>query len=431
MQEDMEQIGTAPVILQRPDHAISRTAIDQDALWLMRKLRREGFMAFLVGGAVRDIMLGREPKDFDIGTDAPPSVIRKLFSNSRTIGRRFRIVHVFFRRKGAPEKVIEVSTFRATRMRDETENHHPDDLDQTGTAFGTPEEDAWRRDFTVNAILYNIDDFTVIDHTGGLEDLKARTIRIIGDPDERFADDPVRMLRALEFAVRLGFSIEEKTREGIRRCATRISEASAARLREELRQMHQRGITGEVLALADELGLFAQLFPKLSATPAVFELLRHIDRSAEVYGQNNEYAYIAALVMATVTTSCPLSSSSHLEQAHDTVFPLVGSICEKYQISSHIRHLGRELILSCYRLTRGRNYKAKAKFSRRAEFSPALDFYGAWIAATGGDDEALTYWRGYLTDKKSERPAGSNRKRRSRRRGPRKASSGPVSAPAA
>lgn len=417
MQEDTPAKVPATVVVERPDHNISRNAIDADALWIMRKLRREGHMAYLVGGAVRDLLLGREPKDFDIGTDAHPSAIRALFSNSRTIGRRFRIVHVFFRRKGSQEKVIEVSTFRATRKHDPSDQLHPDDVDQTGTAFGSPEEDAWRRDFTVNALFYNIDDFTLIDHTGGLADLKATTLRIIGVPEERYAEDPVRMLRALEFAVRLGFSIEEGTREGIRKSAHLIREASPARLREELRQMHQRGITGDVLAMADELGLFAQLFPDLEGSPALFNLLRHIDASGETYGQNNEYAYIAGLVMPAVSAACPLNPAAHMEQAHDTIFPLVGRVCERYQISSHIRHMARELIVCCYRMSRGRAYKAKGKFSRRSEFPSALEFYSAWVAASGSDDEAAVFWKSYVSGKETEKLPGTKRRRRRGGRG--------------
>lgn len=432
MQEDMDKKQPTPKILQRPEHPLSRDAIDADALWIMRKLRREGFMSYLVGGAVRDILLGREPKDFDIGTDAHPSAIRRLFSNSRTIGRRFRIIHVFFRRKGAAEKIIEVSTFRALHKRDEGISHHPDDLDQTGTAFGTPEEDAWRRDFTVNAIFYNLDDFTVIDHTGGLADLSARTIRIIGEPEERFAEDPVRMLRAIEFAVRLDFSIEEKTREGIIQNSQKIDEASTARLREELRQMHQRGITGDALAMASELGLFSPMFPGITPTPATFALLRHIDKSQEVYGENNEYAYVAALAFADIVAGCPLTPESRLENAHDIVYPLIGKICERYQISSHIRHLAREMIICCYRLCRGRNYKSKGKFTRRAEFPAALDFYGAWVQACEADDEALTYWRSYQSEKEREKQPAKKRRRRGRRSGRRRAEAGEaVTAPEA
>lgn len=404
-----------PTILQRAEHPLSRSLIDSDALWVMRKLRREGYMAYLVGGAVRDILLGREPKDFDIGTDATPSQLKALFNNSRTIGRRFRIVHVFFKRKGAPEKIIEVSTFRANRPHEAPGDLHPDDRDQSGSAFGTPEEDAFRRDFTVNALFYNVDDFTIIDYAGGLKDLEARTIRLINDPDVRFEEDPVRMLRAIEFSVRLGFSIAPATAEGMRRNAARITEASSARLREELRQMHQKAITGEVLRRAQEFGLLPYLFDSVVPDEATFKLLSHVDTSPAFSGVGAEYAYIAALATTGLNEVAPLTPSTSLEQAHDAVFPLVGTICERYQISSHIRHQARELILCCYRLARGKAYRAKGKFSRRAEFRGALEFYDAWVNALGVDPEALNYWRAYLNPTETEKPVAPAKRRRKRR----------------
>lgn len=406
------------VVLTRPQHPLSRELLDHDALYVLRKLRREGFMAYLVGGAVRDILLGRVPKDFDIGTDATPSALRSIFQNSRTIGRRFRIIHVFFRRKGEADKVIEVSTFRANRPITASDKVHPDDVDQTGTAFGTPEEDAWRRDFTVNALLYNIEDFTIVDHTGGLKDLEEKLIRIIGDPDDRFADDPVRMLRAIEFAVRLGFSIEKKTEDGIRRNAALITEASPARLREELRQMHQKGITGDVLMIAAKLGLFQHLFPEVEGEPAIFELMRHLDRRAAGGGQSPEYAYIAAMVIASAEALKPFGPQTGLEEAHDAVYPLVAGICDRYQISAHIRHMARELLLSCYRLAKGQSYRAKGKFAKRAEFSVALDFLEAWMSARGVDSPELQYWQKYLSEReRGKEPAKPRKRRRPRRRG--------------
>lgn len=407
----MTQSQNEPLIIERASHSVSRSMIDPDALYIMRKLRREGYDAYLVGGAVRDMLIGREPKDFDIGTDATPTELRALFPNSRIIGRRFRIIHVYFRRRGEPEKVIEVSTFRGKRRWDEGDKVHPDDLDQTGTAFGTPTEDAWRRDFTVNALFYNLDDFTLIDHTGGLADLEAGIIRLIGDPDERFAEDPVRMLRAIEFAVRLGFEIEEGTRLGIMRNAGAILEASPARIREELRQMHQRGITGEVLERASALGLFGHLFPSIEPTEPLFSLMKHLDGLAD--GANGlEYAYIAALVLPSVESARPLGEHANLEEVHAEVYPLVGGICDRYQISAHIRHLARELIMCCYRLSRGKRYRSKGKFAKRSEFAFAISFYEAWVTVSGGDREALEFWKLYLSERTGEGVKKSNRRKR-------------------
>ena len=169
---------------------------------MLYRLRTAGYKGYLVGGSVRDLLLSRSPKDFDIGTDAHPQALRKLFRNCRMIGRRFRLAHILF----ANGKVVEVATFR--RPPDPvTEGKGPDLLQTSDNTFGTPREDALRRDFTINGLFYDISDFSVIDYVGGLEDLEAGLIRTIGDPDIRFREDPVRMMRAVEFASRLGFAI--------------------------------------------------------------------------------------------------------------------------------------------------------------------------------------------------------------------------------
>ncbi|MBD3853662.1 MAG: polynucleotide adenylyltransferase PcnB, partial [Acidobacteria bacterium] len=219
--------GLAPRILTRPEHKLSRKDLSQEAIKVLYRLNRSGYAAYLVGGSVRDLLLGRRPKDFDVATNARPQEIRRLFRNSRIIGRRFRLVHVFF--KG---EIIEVATFRASPEPPET----PDDWEEAEEeaaeeeavtdpprprvqedVYGTPAEDARRRDFTINALFYNIADFSIIDHVGGIEDLERGIIRTIGDPDERFVEDPVRMMRALEYAARLGFEIDPQTAEAIDR----------------------------------------------------------------------------------------------------------------------------------------------------------------------------------------------------------------------
>jgi poly(A) polymerase len=216
-----------PRVLARSEHPVSRSLIDKNALKVLYRLQSAGYKAYLVGGGVRDLMLGRKPKDFDVVTDARPNEIRRVFRNARIIGRRFRLAHVLFQ-----EGVVEVSTFRRVPTPAETraaaastaedpqtgEQRAPRDLLITSdNTFGNPREDAFRRDFTVNALFYNIADFTLIDYTGGVDDLQRRLIRAIGDPDVRFQEDPVRMLRACEFAARLGFGIEHHTQEAIER----------------------------------------------------------------------------------------------------------------------------------------------------------------------------------------------------------------------
>lgn len=418
------------VVLARPDHPISRKLLDPDALWILQKLRREGHLAYLVGGAVRDLLLGREPKDFDIGTDARPSELRRLFRNSRLIGRRFRLAHVYFRRKGEAEKIVEVSTFRSLRKVEVPEDIPPEDLDLTGTIFGTPDEDAWRRDFTVNALFYNLDDFSIIDHVGGLEDLNAGILRLIGDPDDRFAEDPVRMLRAIEFAVRLGFRIEDRTADGIRRNATLLATASPARLREELRQMEQRGIVGPVLADAHRLGLLETLLPEVTEIEGVFPLLELLDERAAAGGDPPEWAFVAALLLPTVARHYPFVPGANLDDAHEAIAGPVDALTHRYQISAHIRHQAREILLSCYRIARGKAYRTKGKFVKKPEFQEAWSFIQTWAHVVGDLGEVVEYWNAYLGGERTATQAGDGGRRRRRRPRRRKGPAGEGAQPA-
>src|SRR5438874_2154437 len=215
-----------PRIVRREEHSLSRKDIDPDALKVLYRLRQFDHKAYLVGGSVRDLLLGRRPKDFDIGTSAHPYQVKKLFPNCWIIGRRFRLAHVKF-----GQKVIEVATFRRQVQPGEeviqdgvpSPEHQaaaPDadaHLLHRDNTFGTPEEDAFRRDFTINALFYDIATFSVIDYVGGLDDLKAAVVRAIGDPEVRMREDPVRMMRAVALAARLDFRIDLPVLEAIRR----------------------------------------------------------------------------------------------------------------------------------------------------------------------------------------------------------------------
>jgi hypothetical protein len=241
-----------PRILARSDHTVSRKNIDADALKVLYRLKNHNFLAYLVGGGVRDLLLGRKPKDFDIGTSAHPQQVRKLFRNCFIIGRRFRLCHVRFGRK-----VVEVSTFRR-----QAEPEEGDTLIRRDNTFGNPQEDAFRRDFTVNALFYDIATFSVIDYVGGLEDLEQRVIRTIGDPAVRFREDPVRMLRAVALAARLNFTIDRDTVEAIRQLRGEIVKSSAARLLEEFYKILRQGASRATFHLLHDYGMLAYLLPE-------------------------------------------------------------------------------------------------------------------------------------------------------------------------
>jgi poly(A) polymerase len=245
-----------PRILQRAEHPISRRDIDANVLKVLYRLAGAGYEAYLVGGGVRDLMLSRKPKDFDVATSAHPQQVRDLFRNSRMIGRRFRLVHVFFGRQN-----VEVATFRKQA---EAVADTDDPLIRLDNTFGTPEEDAFRRDFTVNALFYSPQTFQVIDFPGGVDDLEARLIRTIGDPELRMREDPVRMMRAVRFAAKLGFEIEPATHAAIERHRADLAKASVPRLVDETYKTLGQPEAAHALVLMEELGLLEYVIPILA-----------------------------------------------------------------------------------------------------------------------------------------------------------------------
>jgi poly(A) polymerase len=235
--------------------SLDRAAIDSDADRVVRKLTKAGYKAYLVGGCVRDLLVGRKPKDFDVATSATPNEIKATFRNSRIIGRRFRLAHVFF-----DQKIIETATFRAN-PRDEDDH---DLLIRRDNVFGTESEDAKRRDFTINGLFYDVEREEVIDHVGGLADLEAKLVRTIGDPDIRFQEDPVRMLRALKFAARLDFGFEPATWRALLRWRSEISKCAPPRLLEEMHRLLRGGAARRSFELMVETGVLAVLSPYLA-----------------------------------------------------------------------------------------------------------------------------------------------------------------------
>jgi poly(A) polymerase len=246
-----------PLIIPRSKHPISRKMIDEEALKVLYRLHRHGFLSYLVGGSVRDLLLGKIPKDFDVATNAHPHEINALFKNSRIIGRRFRLVHIFF--KGG--KIIEVSTFRSRSEFEEIQTEEGELVRKE--SFGTPAEDALRRDITINGLFYNIADFSMIDYVGGIADLERQVIRTIGDPNERFEQDPVRMIRVIRHVARTGFSIEDQTYQAILRHREEIRKCSPSRLRDEFLRELKEGMAKPSLHLMLQTNLLFSLFPDL------------------------------------------------------------------------------------------------------------------------------------------------------------------------
>lgn len=223
----------------------------------MYRLKKEGFEAYLVGGCVRDLLLGREPKDFDVVTDADPEQLKKIFRNCRLIGRRFRLAHIHY-----GKEVIEVATFRGEGLaQDENQMLNKDGRLLRDNVYGTIEQDVWRRDFTVNALYYNIKDFSICDYVGGMADHKLGVIRLIGDPETRFREDPVRMLRAVRFAVKLGFNIDPTCEQAILALAELLNSIPPARLYDEILKLFMSGYALQTFEMLRHYGLFQVLFP--------------------------------------------------------------------------------------------------------------------------------------------------------------------------
>jgi poly(A) polymerase len=301
----------APLVIPRSEHSISRAAISPNALKVLYRLKEAGYQGFLVGGAVRDLLLGLRPKDFDVATNALPEEVRRLFRNCRLIGRRFRLAHVFF-----GSEIIEVATFRATAApeREDAEDVDPDAETGDGGAegegagevdggadsradeavaefsppsdsehrafdprgrilrdnlYGTIEEDVWRRDFAANGLYYNIEDFSIWDFVDGVSDIKARRLKLIGDPETRYREDPVRMLRAVRFAAKLDFSIEPATERPIKQLAYLLDGVPAARLFDEVLKLFLSGFGAKAYQLLQQYGLFEHLFPQSAAAFAL------------------------------------------------------------------------------------------------------------------------------------------------------------------
>lgn len=261
MESQPDSPAHQPRIIPRAEHPISRSNVLSSALKVLYTLKDAGFQAYLVGGGVRDLLLGREPKDFDVATDALPDQVKDLFRSCRLIGRRFRLAHVRYGRD-----IIEVATFRATGESAEGDIVKTDEgRILRDNAYGTIETDAWRRDFTVNALYYNIRDFSVVDYTGGMQDLKDGVLRMIGNPAQRYNEDPVRMLRAVRFAAKLGFRVHPDSEKPIFELADRLQEIPPARLFEEVLKLFLGGAAAETYDMLRRYGLFKHLFPDASA----------------------------------------------------------------------------------------------------------------------------------------------------------------------
>jgi poly(A) polymerase len=418
-----------PVVVPRAEHAISRKDIDPDALKVLYRLHQSKYIAYLVGGSVRDLLLGRRPKDFDIGTNAHPYQVKRLFKNCWIIGRRFRLAHVRF-----GPKAIEVATFRrqltAAELAAPEEPHegipldhdaHHDRMLHRDNTFGTPEEDAFRRDFTVNALFYDIADFSIIDFTGGLSDLDARVIRSIGDPTERFQEDPVRMIRAVSLASRLDFSIDPPIDAAIAAHRGDLARSAPARLIEEIYKLLRAGSAEKAFRMLAERRLLDPIAPELQkrAGEGLWRALGALDAYRRQYNETPETLTNAVLLGSLLVPlgydfrPSPLVLNEDGRPRKEPalslgMLPLARRDVERLrQILSLQRRL-LDLHLSP---------RARKVLMHRGPFREAL----TWLEIHGLAPEALEHWRGFIEAAKTFEgdegtEAGRPRRRRRRRR---------------
>lgn len=428
-----EEDGGAPYILSRAEHPISRKNIDTNAVKVLYRLHRSGYRGLMVGGSVRDLMLGRRPKDFDVATDARPHEVRRLFRNSRIIGRRFRLAHVFFH-----DGIVEVSTFRRDPDPEERQGEDGDLLITDDNVFGTAREDAFRRDFTVNALFYDIADFSVIDYVGGVRDLEERSIRVIGDPDVRFQEDPVRMLRACEMAGRLDFGIDPATQEGIHRHRKLLERAAPARVTEEIVDLLRCGAAEPALRWMLDLGLIEILLPEAYALVAADDhglrelsgLLPAIDRSVQRGDAVSDGGLLAALLLPGLLlrrqdVEAVSQRSLTRRELRQLVAELAGPLFARFMLSRQ-RAEGAEQALMAFLDLGAEDLKPaqRLRLARRASFRDALWLLALMVEATGEGSDVLEAWRDVdrrvdrpePADRKPRRGRGRSRARRRRRR---------------
>lgn len=394
-----------PIIVQRTEHCISRKDISPEALKVLYGLKEAGYIAYIAGGGVRDLLLGRKPKDFDVVTDATPNEVRRVFRNCRLIGRRFRLAHVFY----GPIN-IEVATFRANQVPEAEEEAPADNGHQRRTdeglivrdnLFGTPEEDALRRDFTVNALFYNIRDFTVIDYVGGLSDLQRKVLRFIGDPQTRCVEDPVRMIRAVRFAAALGFEFDPATAQAIHDQSSTLALANRSRLYEDVLKLFFCGAAQRAYQLLREFGLFGILFPEVGSwlgeatgTPEcrrISEALRQVDEWRAA-GRDVSPALLFALMFGGMHEAHAgelAAQGQHKGLAlHSVTLQHFGGLTERVQVPKVVRYRTAEILASQPRLIADGGARARP-LATRAFFPEAAAYLEFVARLTGDHQEAL------------------------------------------
>ena len=409
---NVEPTFMKPTLIRRDQHTVSRKQMSPEVLKVLYRLHRTGHRAYLCGGGVRDLLIGRETDDFDVATDAKPKRLKEVFGNCRLIGRRFRIAHILF--KG--DKIIEVSTFRRKGEEELAKEDGGSLLITRDNTFGSPAEDAFRRDFTVNALYYNIADFSVLDYVGGKLDLDSRLIRCIGNPDIRFQEDPIRILRGIRLAATLDFRVEESTWNAMRRQRHHIMQCAVSRIREEVMKILRRKGSSKAFELLARAHVLQLLFPmldefrlsSLEAKPGSTDhILQHLAALDSLRAKGAEFTdpvLLATLILASVIDSFQTLAPSqdvgkwlhhHLE---GNFKPLATPRAVRTQV--HLLLLAVRHMLGVQRRRRRRSLR------RSPLFTDALNLLEIHCLATKQDRSVLYRW---------QRPPKSPRRRQPRK----------------
>ena len=436
---------TTPEVINKSQHSLQRSQFSRHAVSIVERLQGAGYQAYLVGGCVRDLLLGITPKDFDVATSATPEQVRAEFRNARIIGRRFKLVHIHFGRE-----IIEVATFRAHHSEDDQGDSHRSSHNANGrilrdNVYGTLEDDAQRRDFTINALYYDPVSERILDYANGVHDIRNRLLRLIGNPTHRYQEDPVRMLRAVRFAAKLGMQISEETAEPIPRLATLINDVPPARLFEESLKLLQAGYGYDTYQLLREYGLFQPLFPIITRcftergdSPMeriIAQVLKNTDNRI-----HNDMRVNPAFLFAAMFWYPLLENAQRITQegglAYYDAFALamndvLDEACRSLAIPKRITTLVRDIWQLQLRMSR-RQGKRAWKLMEHPKFRASYDLLALRADAENNAElQRLTKWWGefqvsappaqkHMLDDLGEEPAERRRHRRPRKRAPRR-----------
>jgi len=434
MTDEHEDAGIIPAVnehaggdvIDRAAHSISRRSIPENVLKVLYRLHRSGYRAYLCGGSVRDLLMTRTPKDFDVVTDAHPSEVRRLFRNSRIIGRRFRLVHIIFQ-----DQVVEVATFRREPDRAVVapEDESAEDfLITDDNTFGSPLQDARRRDFTINALFYNISDFSVIDYVGGIEDLRQGRVRVIGDPDLRFREDPVRMMRAIEFASRLGFEIEEATYQGILRHRGDILKASPPRVSEEILELLRRGWSRGAIRLMVDTALLEPLLPEIynairtDRAPYFWKMLEVLDRTVQSGRRVSDAVLLSVLMLPWVIEEIEVEEhrrDQRMRIGEVIVFirDLTQPLCVRMALAAGTRHQIEQALETLWRLLEPpADRRSQFRAIYREPFNDALSLLELYALSSGRYVDVFRQWQAFALRVRRAQEEGEQAVKTRRRR---------------